>query len=335
MNKAKWGGIAAVGVVILVVVLAVVLAVTSEYWPGAPRDSQTALQTNSGSTADAGDPGAEGDRPDDSETEPAADSALQEQAETYVKGLTAPSDEPVPMERAEAFIGADQPLSEGTAGRELEGEPETQSADIQPGTQAALTAGGETGAVSPPATTTEPAAGSDPAPSGDRKTQQTADGDAETATGVGPAPAIIDLPLNEQAPVTIAELLGPESEIPADTVFYVHTVKAENDQGIWGIVHTGILENFAEGVAMSRGEETKTYQVDIPDDADEQEADGYSSFLGRLIYEKSRQSYVYNYQTDRVGRNPDVILPGQEIVIVSFTPEELISIYKHFVRERG
>ena len=36
-----------------------------------------------------------------------------------------------------------------------------------------------------------------------------------------------------------------------------------------------------------------------------------------------------------MGRNPDQIFPGHEIIIVDFAPEELIGIYKHFVNERG
>ena len=65
--------------------------------------------------------------------------------------------------------------------------------------------------------------------------------------------------------------------------------------------------------------------------ADEVLADDSSSYLGRLIHTKSRDSYVYNYKTHRMGRNPDVLYPGQEIVIVKFNPDELIGIYKHFV----
>jgi hypothetical protein len=32
-----------------------------------------------------------------------------------------------------------------------------------------------------------------------------------------------------------------------------------------------------------------------------------------------------------MGKNPDLIFQGQEIVIVMFSPEELINIYQHFV----
>ena len=32
---------------------------------------------------------------------------------------------------------------------------------------------------------------------------------------------------------------------------------------------------------------------------------------------------------------PDYIVPGQEIVIIDFQPEELIGIYKHFLAIQG
>jgi hypothetical protein len=86
---------------------------------------------------------------------------------------------------------------------------------------------------------------------------------------------------------------------------------------------------------VRRGGRLNTYRVAIPRNADELRQDQSSSFLGRLIYEKSRESYVYNFETGRIGRNPDFVTPGQEIVIVSFAPEELIEIYKHFAQSDG
>jgi len=159
--------------------------------------------------------------------------------------------------------------------------------------------------------------------------------DAGEAEVEGTVAATVDLPLTDEAPVTIAELLGAEEAVAKDAVFYVHTVKPDDDEGIWGIVHEGITRNFAQGVAVHRGGETETYRVDIPGDADQIEPDDSSSFLGKLIHEKSRETYVYNFRTDRLGRNPHLIMPGQEIVIVSFTPEELIAIYKHFATQGG
>ena len=123
--------------------------------------------------------------------------------------------------------------------------------------------------------------------------------------------------------------------VKSGSLFYVRTVRDGDEQGIWGIVHDGIIENFARGMAIRRGKEINTYQVEIPSDADEQRADASSSYLGRLIFKKSKASYVYNFNRNRMGRNPDRIFPGQEIVIIDFQPEELIEIYTHFVEQRG
>ena len=129
---------------------------------------------------------------------------------------------------------------------------------------------------------------------------------------------------------TLADLLQRQKTENPDTIFYLHTVQPTDEQGIWGIVHFGLIENFARGMAVKRGEKLETYTVRIPGDADERLHDQSSSFLGKLIDRKTEESFVYNFRNSRMGRNPDRIYPGQEIVIIHFEPEELISIYKHF-----
>jgi hypothetical protein len=131
---------------------------------------------------------------------------------------------------------------------------------------------------------------------------------------------------------TIAELLAQERANDPDALFYVRTVRRGDEQGIWGILHHGLLENFARGMAIRRGEQVNTYQVEIPRDADEKLANSTSSFLGQMIHNKSQRSWVYNFQLDRMGQNPHEIYPGQEIIIVKFSPDELIDIYKYFAR---
>jgi hypothetical protein len=145
---------------------------------------------------------------------------------------------------------------------------------------------------------------------------------------------IITKPYRLEA-ATIAELLMREGKYNPDSIFYVRTVRDTDDQGIWGIIHDGIMTNFAQGMAIRRGKEMNTYKVDIPRDADELLNDQSSSFLGQLIHRKATESHVYNFHKNRMGRNPDQITPGQEIVIINFEPEELIGIYKHFVSEQG
>jgi hypothetical protein len=145
---------------------------------------------------------------------------------------------------------------------------------------------------------------------------------------------IITKPYRLEA-ATIAELLMREGKFNPDSIFYVRTIRDTDKQGIWGIINDGIMTNFAQGMAIRRGREINTYKVEIPRDADELLSDRSSSFLGRLIDKKTRESYVYNFTKNRMGRNPDIVTPGQEIVIINFEPEELIGIYKHFVAEQG
>ena len=129
---------------------------------------------------------------------------------------------------------------------------------------------------------------------------------------------------------TLADLLRRQQAENPDSIFYIHTVQPTDDQGIWGIVHFGLIDKFARGVAIRRGEDVETYTVRIPRDADERLADQSSSFLGLMIDRKTKDSYVYNFREHRMGRNPDRILPGQELVIINFQVEELTAIYRHF-----
>lgn len=133
---------------------------------------------------------------------------------------------------------------------------------------------------------------------------------------------------------SVGDLIRAEG-VGSDSMFYVRTVRPEDRQGIWGIVQSGIIDNFARGMAIRRDKDINVYKVDIPTDADERRSDETSSFLGKLIHDKTRASHVYNFTLNRMGRNPDRIYPGQEIVIIDFRPEELIDIYKHFVAPRG
>ena len=145
---------------------------------------------------------------------------------------------------------------------------------------------------------------------------------------------IIKKPYRLEA-ATIADLLIETQLLDEDSIFYVHTIMPGDEQGIWGIVQGGLISNFARGIAIRRGKEVDTYRAEIPLLADELLADQTSSYLGRLIYAKSINSYVYNYKNNRMGKNPDSLYPGQEILIVKFSAQELIEIYKHFVTAGG
>ncbi len=129
---------------------------------------------------------------------------------------------------------------------------------------------------------------------------------------------------------TLADLLRRRQAENPDSIFYIHTVQPTDEQGIWGIVHFGLIDKFGRGIAIRRGEDVETYTVRIPRDADERLADRSSSFLGRMIDRKTRDSYVYNFREHRMGRNPDLVFPGQELVIINFEIEELKAIYRYF-----
>ncbi|MGI9332162.1 MAG: hypothetical protein ACR2RL_03305, partial [Gammaproteobacteria bacterium] len=135
--------------------------------------------------------------------------------------------------------------------------------------------------------------------------------------------------------VRLRDLLPAGVKFDPNSVFYVRTVTTNDEQGLWGLVQRGLTENFARGVAVNRGDRIETYAVDIPRHADEMRPDRRSSYLGRLIHAKTGQSYIYNLYERRMGRNPNDIHPGQEIVIINFSPEELIAIYKHFAGPRS
>jgi len=134
---------------------------------------------------------------------------------------------------------------------------------------------------------------------------------------------------------TVADLLAGIEGVREDSIFYVHSVRPTDTQGVWGIIHRGLIDNFARGMAVRRGENVETFRVEIPRDADERRDDHSSSFLGKLIDEKSSTSAVYNFRAGRMTRNPDHIVPGSEIVIINFSPDELVSIYQHFLRLRA
>lgn len=131
--------------------------------------------------------------------------------------------------------------------------------------------------------------------------------------------------------ITLADILKGASGDDPDSIYYVRTVKKTDYRGIWGIVVDGLTENFAKGIAIRRNEELGTYRVDIPEKADHTLADKTSSFLGRMIDRKTRDSHVFNFIENKMGRNPDLIFPGQELVIVDFEPRELVAIYRYFV----
>jgi hypothetical protein len=131
----------------------------------------------------------------------------------------------------------------------------------------------------------------------------------------------------------VKDLLGQRQSDNPDSLYYIRTVGKNDVQGIWGIIQSGLIDNFAAGVAFQRGTSAQRYRVEIPVDADEPLRNTTSSFLGRLIHAKTAASTVYNIGEGRISTDPNLIRPGQQIVIVDFTPQELTAIYRHFARQ--
>ncbi len=302
----------------------------------------------------------------------AADGArdIQKEAETYISKLTEPDSEPVAVEKADHFMSKDQMLSllpEG-ATEEITREKLATDPGLSPNTPITVVKKAEQIEITTPEKVIAEAEGDL-----DRKVKILEGGDVRESTArelleqyrknpdaeitivkdveyfvittpkelledpavkAGETLTIIRKPYRIEA-ATIADLLREQQALSPDSVFYVRTVRPSDKQGIWGIVHDGLIENFARGMAIRRGEEINTYQVEIPKDADERLSDQSSSFLGKMIHEKTLESHVYNFKLNRMGRNPDRVMPGQEIVIINFHPDELIGIYKHFAQQHG
>jgi len=303
-------------------------------------------------------------------SEETADPVIEKEAEQYIAKLTEPDLDPVAVENADHFITKDQVISLLPEGTAVETTREQLAADptLSPDTPITVVKEVEQIEMTTPERIIAEAGGDL-----DKKIRILEDGKVKEATTgevleeyrkkpqqdiaviknveyfevttpkevandpsieAGATLKIIRKPYSLEA-ATVADLLREQEELTPDSVFYVRTVRDSDKQGIWGIVHHAIIENFARGMAIRRGEEINTYRVEIPRDADEIREDQSSSFLGHLIQDKSVRSYVYNFKRNRMGRNPDRVNPGQEIVIINFEPDELVDIYKHFASGQG
>ncbi|MGB0466545.1 MAG: hypothetical protein ACPGF7_03310 [Pontibacterium sp.] len=112
-------------------------------------------------------------------------------------------------------------------------------------------------------------------------------------------------------------------------LYYIHAVNEGDEQGLWGIVQSGLTRTFAEGIRLS--DQQDILYANIPKDADERLDSHQSSFLGRLLQSKVTTTYIYNYRSGNLGEDPNLIEPGQQLIIVSFSEDELIRVYEHFV----
>ncbi len=125
-------------------------------------------------------------------------------------------------------------------------------------------------------------------------------------------------------------------ELPDNALFYLHRVTERDRQGLWGIIQAGLIQRFRQGLALegiSRNKEL--LRVTIPADADEPLPTGLSSFLGKVLNRKVESSYIYNFTTQTMGHDPNLIHPGQQLILIHFSPKELKQIYLFFAKQRN
>ncbi|WP_297807723.1 hypothetical protein [uncultured Methylophaga sp.] len=125
-------------------------------------------------------------------------------------------------------------------------------------------------------------------------------------------------------------------ELPDNALFYLHRVTERDRQGLWGIIQSGLIQRFRQGLTLEGIAPNKNMvRVTIPADADEPLPTGLSSFLGKVLNNKVETSYIYNFTTRAMGHNPDLIHPGQQLILIHFSPDELKKIYLFFADQRN
>lgn len=134
--------------------------------------------------------------------------------------------------------------------------------------------------------------------------------------------------------LAIRDILGDDM-VSDDSLLYLHRVTDADRQGLWGIIQTGLIDKFRRGMRIDGLGRQSTVSVTIPADADEPLPDGFSSFLGTILHGKATTSYVFNFKTSSMGRDPNLIYPGQQLILITFTPDELRDIYMYFAERRG
>ena len=134
--------------------------------------------------------------------------------------------------------------------------------------------------------------------------------------------------------LAIKDILGDEM-VTDNSLLYLHRVTEADRQGLWGIIQAGLIDRFRRGMQIDGIGRQSTVSVTIPADADEPLPDGFSSFLGKILDGKVNTSYVYNFKTSSMGRDPNLIYPGQQLILIRFSPDELRDIYMYFAERRG
>ncbi|MBY4676945.1 hypothetical protein [Marinobacterium arenosum] len=243
---------------------------------------------------------------------PSAETARQ--AREHIDRLTSPAEQAIDIEQAEHFVTAQQllalPAHQVEASAEL---LELNEAGNQTEPLAGDAASGDTTSygvsLAPlPGKTAQP-------PS--RDTLDQIQGQIQNGT----------LPQRAHQ-VKLKELLD-NPDAAEKQIFYLHAVREGDSQGLWGIIQHALMRTFSAGLKLPG--QQQAVSTDIPADADERLADLRSSFLGNILQNKVDETYIYNYAQGILGQNPDLIRPGQQLIIVTFSEQELIDIYRHFM----
>lgn len=128
----------------------------------------------------------------------------------------------------------------------------------------------------------------------------------------------------------------PEKISNQSSLYYLHRVTENDVQGLWGIIQTGLIDKFRQGLKLEGISQNKELiQAVIPPDADEKLSSGLSSFLGKILDKKVDNSYIYNIETQGVGFDATALQSGQQLVLIRFTPDELKQIYQFFSDKRN
>lgn len=133
--------------------------------------------------------------------------------------------------------------------------------------------------------------------------------------------------------IVISDIIDTE-QMADNSLLYLHRVTERDKEGLWGIINSGLIERFRRGLQLEGVSESgKPLRVEIPPDADQPLPSGLSSYLGRVLHGKVRTSYIYNFSTNSMGRDPNLIHPGQQLILIEFTQDELRDIYLFFAED--
>ncbi|PCJ30419.1 MAG: hypothetical protein COA90_09425 [Gammaproteobacteria bacterium] len=147
--------------------------------------------------------------------------------------------------------------------------------------------------------------------------------------------SLLSLPDIDSLSLAIEDIV-PSQDHAEDALYYIHRVTKEDQQGLWGIIQTGLIDKFRQGLPLKGISQNKELaSAVIPADADEKLLSGLSSFLGKILNDKVNDSYVYNFESHVMGQNADTIYPGQQLVVIKFSAAELTDIYQFFSKKRN